>query len=206
MKLDDIVINFDKNDLDFLLECFKLKNVSRKVDIGSGDKVIDLTGFRRLENSAEHSWGIGLLSVYFRSKNPDLPLNFDKVYELSEIHDLIEVIVGDVFAWDTEARIGKEQRESEAASKFFENNPYFNDLFNEYHNLMSDEARFVKSLDKLEPAFTVLSYSCRVCVDHKITKQRATDTKLEYVISPLRPVLYFLMDEMEKRGLFYNGC
>ncbi len=134
--------------IEFLKEIDKLKIVERKTMISSG----------RYENSAEHSWHIAMFIILFEKYIPK-DLDILKCLKIALIHDLAEIYIGDVSAFDIKKRKKVKPKEREAAKKLFSMLPkesskdYF-DLFLDYENLKSKESRFVNSFDKLQPLIT----------------------------------------------------
>ena len=87
--------------LAFLGEIDKLKEVCRRNLVGSG---------RRRENSAEHSWHLGVMAVLLAEHFPE-PLDLSRAMAMALIHDIVEIDAGDTFAYGPETA-GKNQRES----------------------------------------------------------------------------------------------
>jgi putative hydrolase of HD superfamily len=83
----------------FILEVDKLKNVSRKVRP---------VGLDRYENSAEHSWQLGLFATSLAPyAEPNTDLNH--VIRMLLIHDIGEIDTGDTFVF---VQGGWEQRKA----------------------------------------------------------------------------------------------
>ncbi len=107
----------------------------------------------RQESVAEHSWRMALMAFTIA---PDEPVNVERCIKMALAHDLPEAIVGDVFALDPKARIGKTERELEGMKKLcsmISDKKIADELFalwNEYEEARTPEARFVKLLDKFE--------------------------------------------------------
>jgi putative hydrolases of HD superfamily len=106
----------------------------------------------RFENPAEHTWSAQMLAAYF------MPEGLDelKVYKLLLYHDLVEIEVGDVFAFDAEARKAQEAKEWGAYKKLCRELPGklkldFKEYWKEFEEGSSIEARFAKACDKLDP-------------------------------------------------------
>ncbi|EGO9003086.1 HD domain-containing protein [Enterococcus faecalis] len=119
-------------------------------------KKIDRTAFTSegiIETTAEHTWRllvlVDLYSSYFSH------LNKMRIIEIALIHDLSEAITGDISAKKVYNKKEKEFRELEAfieltdilPSKFSDK---YQSLFMEYQEGISEEAKFVKALDKVE--------------------------------------------------------
>lgn len=109
------------------------------------------------ESVAEHIYGMGILASYF------LPLedhkeewNRSKIFETILWHDIDEVETGDMLGYlKTEQDI---QAEREASLTLISKLPLHvaanvKELLQEYNDLTTIEARFVKAIDKIEPLF-----------------------------------------------------
>lgn len=107
----------------------------------------------RQESDAEHSWRVALLAVLL-SPYLEEKINLERVLKLSVIHDLPEIYAGDHIAWKGKLK-NKHQIESSALQKLTRNLPkelksQIIDLWEEYENAKSPEAKLTKALDKLE--------------------------------------------------------
>ena len=132
--------------LRFLREIDKLKSLLRQTYLMNGS---------RRENSAEHSWHLAvmvlLLHGYSREK-----VNVLKCLKMALIHDIPEILAGDVFIYATRARKGYLGRELAAAKRLFGRLPRsqareFLSLWKEVEMGESPEARLVRAVDRLEP-------------------------------------------------------
>ena len=143
-----------KEFLDLVLEIGVLKKVQRTGWI--------LKGIKDVESVAEHSWRVAMLGLLL---GEDLGLNKLKLIKMSLIHDLGEVLTGDV-KWEQGARVigsqvKKHQDEAKAIQKMFADNPSFKEhvtLWNEFNEQKTKEAKIVKELDKLEMAIQAFEY------------------------------------------------
>ena len=118
---------------DMLQEWLGLKDLPRTGWVRSGVK--------EPESVAAHSWGMAILALHFAPKNLDLA----KVLAMCIVHDLPEVRVGDLTPHDDVTN--KAQLEASAMSEL---TPEWLGLFHEYESGNSEEARFVKQIDKLD--------------------------------------------------------
>lgn len=141
---------------------------------------------KRKESSAEHSWSCLILADYFMSKH-DMKLDRLKVYELLMYHDLLEIETEDVPLNPENNRIEKNE---EKEIKILENKlPYpinlkFIDLYKEYKERKTKEARFSKAIDVLDAQIHELDYK----EDWKgWTREFLVEQKIKYVkeFSPL---------------------
>ena len=108
----------------------------------------------RNENSAEHSWHIALMAVLMEEYVPQLDLL--KTVKMLLIHDLGEMYAGDTSVFDNEARIAAESEERNGMVKFLQKLPearrkHIMNLWEEYLSGTSEEARFARTLDALQP-------------------------------------------------------
>jgi len=114
-------------------EWLRLKNVKRTGWIRSGVK--------DAESVAAHSWGMSILAMHLCPPS----LDKTKVLEMAIVHDLPEVIVGDLTPHDDTSNKAKD--EMDAMAKLA---PQWLEIFKEYEAQVSPEAIFVKQLDKLD--------------------------------------------------------
>ncbi|MFH1452135.1 MAG: HD domain-containing protein [archaeon] len=131
--------------MDFLREVDKLKSVYRKHE---------LTDYSRAESDTDHSWHMGLFAMTLHG---DLESEVDLLHSLKMIvvHDLVEVVAGDTYAYDEEGKVGQAQREEAAAHKLYSILP--EDLYSEFYILWrefesgtSAEASYARSMDTLQ--------------------------------------------------------
>lgn len=105
------------------------------------------------ESIAEHSWRMSLMAMClsFYEKNLDV----GKMLKMCIIHDLGEAHEGDIPANQNEERTCKLIREEHCLNKLLEKLPALVKeeviaLWNEYNEGQTDEAKFVRGIDKLE--------------------------------------------------------
>lgn len=130
---------------------------------------------KRYESVADHTWRLVLLIICIKdelSKEIDL----EKALKMAIIHDIAEIIAGDEsplgndgtgknsHAFNEEIKKKIFLKEKAAAIKIFSKLPKkigkeFLDLWLEFEEQKSYEAKVVKSLDRLEAVLQVLEYS-----------------------------------------------
>lgn len=136
-----------QQQLDFLLEIDRLKQVERQTSI--------LGGHRR-ENTAEHSWHLAMYALVLQEwSNVDVDLS--KVLTLCLVHDIVEIDAGDAFAYDVAGHADKEDRERRAAERLFgilpgDQGDRLRSLWEEYEAQETPESRFANAVDRLQPA------------------------------------------------------
>ncbi len=126
------------------------------------DRLLDYLGLKQLprtgwvrsnvsnpESVAAHSWGMAILALRLAPNDIDLT----KVLSMCLVHDLPEVIVGDLTPHDDTTN--KAEQEHDAMKQLA---PDWLALFEEYEAGESKEARFVKQIDKLDMGLQAILY------------------------------------------------
>jgi putative hydrolase of HD superfamily len=126
---------------ELLLKWLELKHLNREGWVRAGLPTV--------ESVASHSWSMGLLAMTFCPSDH----NLEKVLKMCIVHDLAEIIVGDITPQDNIQ--GKAELEHRA---FEDIAPQFLSLFEEYEAGISKEAQFVKQMDKLDMALQSRKY------------------------------------------------
>jgi len=112
----------------------------------------------RKESTAEHCWRLSLM-VFILSKELRLNLDVEKSIKMALVHDLAESITGDIDAIKiAEKRVSKQTKRGQelvAMEKIKNMLPkdigkVVYNLWEEYENSLTKEAKFVKAIDKLE--------------------------------------------------------
>lgn len=135
-----------EQQLSFLLEIDKLKRVERQTLI---------TGGSRRENTAEHSWHLGLFAMVLSEWSDD-PIDVGRALLMCLVHDIVEVDAGDTFAYDTDGYETKAARERAAADRLFgmlpaDQDAWMRGLWEEFEAAETAEARFANAVDRLQP-------------------------------------------------------
>lgn len=117
------------------------------------------------ESVAEHSFRVGMLAMVLTDK---LGKNLDKnkLIKMALLHDIAEVITGDIVTerWDlvdVKRRREKEIEEKEGIRKIFDvigQGDEYADIFSEMINRATPEAKVFWQFDKLEMALQALEY------------------------------------------------
>ncbi len=141
-------------ELDFLLTALELKDEKR-----TG---WELRNIEQPETVAGHSWGVSLLTLIYSEKND---IDQEKAVKMSIVHDLAEAEVGDIAkrAVDVEQKIPEKEKEvleKETMNKFSEKleSREIIELWEEYENRETDEAKFVKDMDLIDLCLQALKY------------------------------------------------
>ncbi|WP_020560512.1 HD domain-containing protein [Thiofilum flexile] len=135
--------------LEFLRGAEQLKNTLRSGNTSNG----------RRESTAEHTWRLCLMILLFEDEYPEIDIL--KLMKICIIHDLGEAISGDIPAVDQIAGSNKALEERKDLEQLLQ--PLRSDLqekilqlWDEYEQATSPEARLAKAFDKLE---TVLQHT-----------------------------------------------
>lgn len=109
----------------------------------------------RRESVAEHTWNMCLLAMLCHS-HLEHQVDLEKVLKMALIHDLVEAEAGDIPFFENSTRKDlKQATEMEAMRKISKILPIpmsneISNLWNEFEECSSLEAKFVKALDNLE--------------------------------------------------------
>lgn len=112
----------------------------------------------RRENDVEHSFSLALIA-YEIATSCYPKLDKGLVVQFALLHDLPEVYAGDVwtFGISDEARVQKELDEKQAIVRLLQEiPPHLAQLLRRYEQQTEQEARFVRLVDKLMPAVTIV--------------------------------------------------
>jgi len=133
--------------IEFIKEIDKLKKIYRQSVISDGS---------REENDAEHSWHLAVMAMVLHEYANDRQLDLLKVIKMVLIHDIVEIDAGDTFIYDVKGNANKLEREEKAAQRIFgilpkEQALEFINLWREFEEKNTMEAKFAAALDRLEP-------------------------------------------------------
>lgn len=136
-----------RQQIEFILEVDKLKNVLRKTI---------LMDRSRRENSAEHSWHIALTVLILSEYAKDSDVDLFRVMKILLVHDLIEIDAGDTYCYDDQGRKDQARREKHAADRIFNLLPTdqattLRELWDEFEERKTSESKFANALDRLQP-------------------------------------------------------
>lgn len=135
-----------QQQLAFLAELDQLKSIIRQ------SPLINRT---RRENSAEHSWHLAMFALVLSEHAGEI--NVLHVVKLLLVHDIVEIDAGDAPIHVAEKdRALLQLAERQAAERIFgllpsEQGQAFLDLWLEFEAAETEEAKFAKALDRLQP-------------------------------------------------------
>lgn len=166
------------NVINYYVLCNRLKNVIR-------------TGWKdwnvkrdRLESVAEHIFGVQMLAIAMYSEF-EYDIDIQKVLYMLAIHELGEILIGDLTLFDISSSLKKEI-EFNAVNEILKsllNKEQLKELFEEFENRQTNEALFAYQCDKLECDLQCKLYDEEQCVD--IKNRRATDDKMNDLVKDL---------------------
>lgn len=141
-------------DIDFLLKAIELKDEKR-----TG---WELRNIENPESVADHSWGTAFLTMVLGN---DEDVDVDRCIKMALVHDLAEYRTGDlVTRADSEAQeIDKEDKqtlEQEVIQDLIDGlgSKYILELWKEYEERETAEAKFMKDIDMIEMCLQALKY------------------------------------------------
>ena len=138
-------------------EIYKLKNLERK---GWHIRNISDNVTKRTESDAEHCFSMCLLALEIIKKE-NLNLNIEKVLKMCLYHELGEIDVGDITPLDNVTKLEKHNAELNGVSRISElsDMPEIKDIWLEFEENKTIEAKFVKMIDKLDTVIQSKIYS-----------------------------------------------
>lgn len=130
----------------FIKEIDKIKYIQRKT------KLFDS---QRNENDAEHSWHLAMMTIVL-AEHSNEKIDLLKVIKMVLIHDIVEIDAGDIFIYDTQKNHDNTEEETKAAKRIFGILPQNQaeeliQIWEEFEAGETHEAKFAKSMDRLEP-------------------------------------------------------
>lgn len=134
-----------KKRLEFSNTLDNLKQVLRRNLIMDGS---------RRENSAEHSWHMGIMAMFMTDYAP-AKVDVLHVTQMMLIHDVVEIDAGDTFCYDAKGYEDKAAREQAAADRIFgllpeKEGTMMRALWDEFEACETTDARFANSLDRFQ--------------------------------------------------------
>jgi putative hydrolase of HD superfamily len=177
----DLDISEIENILDFSMQVNKLKFVKRYSELKKYNKKF------KEDDSASHSWRVALMTLLLAEK-VDKSLDIKKMLEIAIVHDLAETITGDIDALLIEngsvQKKDKQKNEMKAMSQLLQNLPSdlqekIMSIWEDYEYGKSEEAKFVKVLDKMEAQTHIFTQDAK-------DKYDAPNFILHYADKPLK--------------------
>lgn len=159
--------------ISFIKEIDKLKYIQRKTKLFNSD---------RHENDAEHSWHLAVTSIVL-AEHSDKPIDILKVLKMVLIHDIVEIDAGDTFIYDTTKNHTNTDEERIAAQRIFgllptEQAEEFIAIWEEFEEGITHEAKFAKSIDRLEPLLQNTSNNGGTWAEFDVPYKKVYDKKV----------------------------
>jgi len=181
----------------FIHEIDKLKYIQRKTRLFNSD---------RSENDAEHSWHLAMMALTL-AEHANEPVDTLKVLKMLLIHDLVEIDSGDVFLYDTIVNHDNTVAERKAAERIFGLLPAkqakeFIAIWEEFETGDTAEARFARSMDRLEPILQNVSNQGGTWTEYNVPYDVVMDktNKIQYGSKTLWDFTETLIDDSVEKG------
>lgn len=157
------------------------------------------------ESVAEHVYGMHICALYFLPlENPDNTWDKAKIFEMISLHDIDEIETGDIIGYLKNDAM--RAAEADAMRIVMTKSPLhmrstMKQAIDEYDEQQTNEARFVKAIDKFEPLVHMYNDKGRdIFQMNKTTAENARVIKESY-IKPF-PYMYAFYQEIHKRMIF----
>ncbi len=177
-------------------------------DLAKVKRKVTLADNPEFEDDVQHSYGLAMTCWYLAPKIvPNLDLF--EILKIALSHDIVEVHAGDAYYLDPEySREKKELLERDAIKQLRSDWPDFSDPIDHaeaYMNKASEEALFVKAVDKILPVIMLgLGEGMQVHLDRNgLTMPSLRENKLDIHtskhISPYYELLFEWLEKTEAR-------
>lgn len=144
----------------FYMQTAQLKNIYRQ----GWFELVGEDHYVEFESVADHSWAVALLAISI-IHDKQLPYSIEKCLKIAIIHDLNEIYAGDFTPLSNVSNAEKECAHNASIEKLLDSvnfNNSFKELVVEYEAQQSDEAIFIKQVDKLECVMQAACYGINV--------------------------------------------
>lgn len=135
-----------EKQLQFILEMDKEKMVGRQTYLSDAS---------RKENDAEHAWHLAVMCMLLKEYANE-EIDVFRTMCMVLMHDVVEIEAGDTYAYDPAGTSTQKEREKGAADHLFgllpeDQESEMRSLFEEFEAMETPEARFARTLDKVQP-------------------------------------------------------
>ncbi|HLP89684.1 MAG TPA: HD domain-containing protein [Nostocaceae cyanobacterium] len=183
--------------IQFIIEIDRLKQVLRQTLLTDGS---------RQENSAEHSWHLGIMVITLAEYAPP-EVDIFRTLKMLLIHDLVEIDAGDTFCYDVQGNHSKADREEQAAKRLFGMLPIdigqeLRLLWDEFELGETPTAKFAAALDRIQPILHNQQTQGGTWRLHNIKKEQVMKrvAPVEQGSPKLWPFVLDLIDDCVKMG------
>lgn len=179
--------------LAFFMEADRLKGVERRNRLADGS---------RRENTAEHSWHLGIAALVLAPFARE-PVDLGTAVAMALVHDIVEIDAGDTFAYDVaDGAATKQAREEAAADRLFgllpaDTGTWFRRLWDEYERGDTPEARFVMAVDRLAPMMLNLAEGASTWREYGITRSQVVARNGRFIEQSLPEVWAAVLAELD---------
>ena len=186
-----------KQQIDFLLEIDKLKNIFRQSYLLEG---------KRRENSAEHSWHVAIMAALL-AEYADEEIDIGKAAKMLLVHDIVEIDAGDTYCYDEKGAVSKKARENRAAGRIFgvlpeDQEKHFRKAWDEFEARKTPEAKFAAAMDRLMPVLHNFHTEGKSWREHKISRGQVMDRVacVREISGRLWEMIKSLIDQAVEKG------
>lgn len=161
-----------EQQLSFIHEIDKLKYIQRMTCLFNSN---------RNENDAEHSWHLCMMALALAPQSNE-PLDMLKVLKMLLVHDIVEIDAGDTFLFDTKKNHDNTEEELKAAKRIFgllpeEQASELIEIWQEFEDAETAEAKFAKSIDRLAPMMQNASNNGGTWAQHNVPYETVIEKK-----------------------------
>ncbi|MCF0058571.1 HD family hydrolase [Dyadobacter sp. CY356] len=193
MQTEDLL-----KQIEFIKEIDKLKYIQRRTKLFNSD---------RNENDAEHSWHLAMMAIIL-SNHSNMEIDVLKVVKMVLIHDIVEIDAGDTFLYDTTKNHTNTDEELLAAKRIFGLLPDAQRdemiaVWEEFEAGETAEARFAKTMDRLEPLLQNTSNNGGTWKEFDVDYQKVYDKKsvMKYGSESIWSYAENLINESVEKGI-----
>lgn len=192
----------------------RLDRILEFLEVADGLKMVERAGYvvdgSRHETDTDHTWHMALFGLLL-ANDTGTDLDLARTLSMVLVHDMVEIFTGDVVVYDVAAREAVKEREREAAERLFGMLPddlhaQLEGLWLEFEEGKTGEARFVRSLDRLQ------AFAQNVFAGGKSWKERGVTRELSNTVNvearssfPVLTALYGLLEERAQREQLWGG-
>jgi putative hydrolase of HD superfamily len=131
-----------------------------------------LSNAERKENDAEHAWHIAVMTLLL-SEYANEQIDVLRTISMLLIHDLVEIDAGDTYAYDEEGKKTQAERERRAAERIYgllpeDQGRKLYDLWLEFEERKSPEAKFARVMDNLQPMMLNAATEGKAWTEHNV--------------------------------------
>lgn len=206
-------LNRLESQLAFLMEADKLKNIYRQTytrvdDLPPMPENSNVTKpYPRKENDAEHSFSLALFTAILAEYSNE-PIDVLKTMKMVLVHDIVEIDAGDTYCYDDAGNTTKADREQRAAERLFgllptEQEKEFRNLWEEFEQRQTPEAKFAAVMDRIQPLLLNISRDGISWKEHGIHlhQVQGRNKLVAEGSQSLSDYIFALLDDANERGI-----